>query len=283
MHILIIFALLFFQVPKANPYHVWIIAGQSNAVGSAPMPARVPVIAGAVRVDAGGNWTPLREPAGIYKDAAYGFSSSFARAIIKHTGNRVAIINCAQGSSGIMQWQKGGTLYDTCMRLARGKTIDGIIFVQGEQDAKADGHYMDWCKHFRAMVWDFRTDLKSNTPIYLVALGDFPAPTSQLFPNWETVKRQQIMAGRLPHVFVVSADGLEKDWPGIHYTRAGYDALGRRVGMTKNFYDKLRRREYPPLGDLADAIYWQEMGDKEPMKAYLDAVSTVKVKYPKPV
>jgi hypothetical protein len=42
-----------------------------------------------------------------------------------------------------------------------------------------------------------------------------------------------------------------------------------------------RRKEYPPLADLADAIYWQSQGDDSKMQAYLAAVSTVKEKYPK--
>jgi hypothetical protein len=47
-------------------------------------------------------------------------------------------------------------------------------------------------------------------------------------------------------------------------------------------YAELRRREYPPLSELADAIYWQENGDKEPMKAYIKKCTAVKDKYPKP-
>jgi hypothetical protein len=43
----------------------------------------------------------------------------------------------------------------------------------------------------------------------------------------------------------------------------------------------MRQPEYPPLGDLADAIYWQNEGDSSKMTAYLAAVEAVKVKYPK--
>ena len=46
-------------------------------------------------------------------------------------------------------------------------------------------------------------------------------------------------------------------------------------------YKELRAPEYPPLSDLADAIYWQSQGDNTKMEAYLAAVDAVKQKYPK--
>lgn len=48
-------------------------------------------------------------------------------------------------------------------------------------------------------------------------------------------------------------------------------------------YQRLRRQEYPPLADLADALYWQAQGDDSKMTAYLAAVEAVKQKYPKGV
>lgn len=47
-------------------------------------------------------------------------------------------------------------------------------------------------------------------------------------------------------------------------------------------YQRLRRPEYPPLTDLADAIYWQQQGDDSKMEAYVAACEAVKAKYPKP-
>jgi hypothetical protein len=46
-------------------------------------------------------------------------------------------------------------------------------------------------------------------------------------------------------------------------------------------YQRLRQPEYPPLADLADALYWQSQGDESKMTAYLAAVDAVKQKYPK--
>ena len=46
-------------------------------------------------------------------------------------------------------------------------------------------------------------------------------------------------------------------------------------------YQTLRRNEYPPLSDLADAIYWQANGDNTKMANYLARVEMIKNKYPK--
>ena len=46
-------------------------------------------------------------------------------------------------------------------------------------------------------------------------------------------------------------------------------------------YQELRKKEYPPLADLADALFWQANGDTSKMTAYLAQVAAVKEKYPK--
>lgn len=59
----------------------------------------------------------------------------------------------------------------------------------------------------------------------------------------------------------------------------------RQSEMTQEFertqYQRDRVTEYPPLTDLADALYWQSQGDESKMTAYLAAVDAVKAKYPK--
>lgn len=54
-----------------------------------------------------------------------------------------------------------------------------------------------------------------------------------------------------------------------------------REELEKTQYQRLRVREYPPLSDLADALYWQAQGDSEPMARYVAACEAVKAKYPK--
>lgn len=46
-------------------------------------------------------------------------------------------------------------------------------------------------------------------------------------------------------------------------------------------YQRNRVNEYPPLTELADALYHQQNGDDSKMTAYLAKVDAVKQKYPK--
>ena len=47
-------------------------------------------------------------------------------------------------------------------------------------------------------------------------------------------------------------------------------------------YQRQRQPEYPPLADLADALYWASTGDSSKLDAYYKACEAVKAKYPKP-
>ena len=46
-------------------------------------------------------------------------------------------------------------------------------------------------------------------------------------------------------------------------------------------YQRKRQKEYPPLTELADALYHQSKGDDTKMTAYLAKCEAVKQKYPK--
>lgn len=46
-------------------------------------------------------------------------------------------------------------------------------------------------------------------------------------------------------------------------------------------YQRKREKEYPPLTELADALYHQQNGDDTKMTAYLAKCEAVKQKYPK--
>jgi hypothetical protein len=50
----------------------------------------------------------------------------------------------------------------------------------------------------------------------------------------------------------------------------------------KSDYKARRVKEYPPLQDFADALYWAQRGDPSKLDAYLAACDAVKKKYAKP-
>ena len=48
-------------------------------------------------------------------------------------------------------------------------------------------------------------------------------------------------------------------------------------------YEGKRVREYPPIPDLIDALYWQSRGDLSKLADYFNRCEAVKRKHPKPL
>jgi hypothetical protein len=71
----------------------------------------------------------------------------------------------------------------------------------------------------------------------------------------------------------------EQTKPTVEEINAEIERL-KTVELAK-YYQKPRQEEYPPLADLADALYWQSRGDDTKMMAYIAACDAVKQKYPK--
>jgi hypothetical protein len=73
-------------------------------------------------------------------------------------------------------------------------------------------------------------------------------------------------------------------------TAGAFDAQGNQVEIDMDAvnawvdseaYKNKRAPEYPPLTDLADALYHQSKGDETKLTAYLAKCEAVKQKYPK--
>jgi hypothetical protein len=61
-----------------------------------------------------------------------------------------------------------------------------------------------------------------------------------------------------------------------------YNEATVQAYIDSHAYIEKRQREYPPLADLADALYHQSKGDETKLTAYLAKCEAVKTKYPKP-
>jgi hypothetical protein len=81
-----------------------------------------------------------------------------------------------------------------------------------------------------------------------------------------------------PTVVTIRGDvAYDKDENIVAYNEATVQAY-----MDANAYIPKRQSEYPPLTDLADALYHQSKGDETKLTAYLAKCEAVKTKYPKP-
>jgi hypothetical protein len=97
----------------------------------------------------------------------------------------------------------------------------------------------------------------------------------------EFSSRFEIIVGADPNGTAVTA--TEEDRWGFTWEEyvEVYDSLVEEWEFSQ--YQRHRQPEYPPLADLADALYWQSKGNDIKMAAYLAAVDAVKAKYPKGV
>ena len=67
----------------------------------------------------------------------------------------------------------------------------------------------------------------------------------------------------------------------VNGNEVSYDAQAVQSYVDNHAYIAKRQSEYPPLTDLADALYHQSKGDETKMTAYLAKCEAVKQKYPK--
>ena len=81
--------------------------------------------------------------------------------------------------------------------------------------------------------------------------------------------------------------GEELEWVDTIQTKPTEEELQAEIVRLQAVYDaneyqRRRAAEYPPLADLADALYHQSKGDETKLTAYLAKCEAVKTKYPKP-
>jgi Carbohydrate esterase, sialic acid-specific acetylesterase len=240
------------EIPQAyrGQMSLFILAGQSNMVGWAPVPEeektdpRIYVFSNDYR------WRVAGEPIDhafnqvdkISEDrnAAFGPSLAFALASLdRHPEVVIGLIPCAKDSTGIVQWQRNlsdQSLYGSCLKRARAAStmgrVAGVLFFQGETDALDPALYprpepqaFDWAPLFTAFITDLRNDLhKSELPVVFAQLG--PEPLSKDFPNWDVVKEQQSSID-LPMTAMITTDDLPL-LDGLHFTADSYRTIGRR-------------------------------------------------------
>lgn len=240
------------EVPDAyrGNLSLFILAGQSNMTGWAPLPDNNPFDE---RVFTFGNdyhWRVAREPVdSAYHqvdqvsadgEALFGPSVAFALASLSRNPDIViGLVPCAKGASTILQWQRDlsdQSLYGSCLKRALAASamghVSGIMFFQGETDALNPDLYpypepkaSEWAELFTQFITDLRNDLGNpELPVVYAQLGGNGAP--EAFSNWELVKQQQISV-QLPQTAMITTDDLLL-MDGLHFTTDSYINIGRR-------------------------------------------------------
>jgi hypothetical protein len=240
------------EIPKKHQgqMRLFILAGQSNMVGMAPIPEGEKTDPHIYVFGKDYRWRIADHPiedafnqvdmVSQNGDAAFGSAMEFAFASLeRHPEIVIGLIPCAKSSSGIVQWQRNlgdQSLYGSCLKRARAAspmgTISGILFFQGETDAadpiqypEPPPHPWEWSDLFTAFITDLRNDLhQPELPVVFAQIGTNWSP--QAYPNWDVVMNQQATLE-----LDMSAKIITEDLPlldGIHFTADSYRIIGKR-------------------------------------------------------
>lgn len=229
-----------------KPLKVFILAGQSNMVGSGQSeelpeeyrtsPANVQVLA------RNGKLGPL-QPRG-----RFGPEVSFSHAIAKAwPEEQIVIVKLAIGGTSALAWspewteagakitqnERSGPLYRRLMELVKTLTdsrdteIVAMLWAQGGRDGRYEAAAKDYQQNLTKIIAAVRRDLgNENLPFLLAQTVDAPPAR---FPHIGKVRAdQQRVAEELPHTRLISSDGLAKHRDNVHFNTEGQLELGQR-------------------------------------------------------
>ncbi len=241
---------------------LYVIAGQSNAVGYGRTPAYDPSEIGIHSFCTDGRWDTASRPLNDATDSTRPVMTdvclpaqspflTFAKTLHRVLHYPIGLIPTALGGSPLDAWnkRKNGPLYQNMLETVRlcGGKICGVLWYQGCTDGFHVETAETYYDRFVAMVSDWREDLGDPTlPFFTVQLNRIIQPRMvDSDRGWSLVRDAQRRAAHLPHIYVSPAIDLMMS-DRIHNSAAGNVMLGERMAHLA------LRREYG-LAYLADA------------------------------
>ncbi len=151
-----------------NDLHIYLLIGQSNMAGRAPLTDDVSgVIERCYLLNGQDEWEPAQNPLNRYSTIRKGLGMqrlgpgyAFAQAMLVQDAHiQIGLVVNARGGSSIREWAKGSKAYDDAVRrtrkaMERGE-LKGIIWHQGESDS-SDAQYLE---KLAALIVNLRADL----------------------------------------------------------------------------------------------------------------------------
>lgn len=221
---------------------LWIVAGQSNAVGYGREPVEDPPETGLHLLRQDGRWAlashPLHDGTGTAFPASrenYNGGHSpflhFARLLGRELGVPIGLIPSALGGSPLEAWhpQRGPLFRSLLGQVERaGGKVKGMIWCQGESDAEP-GLAEDYLQRFLESVDGWRKAL-GDIPIVTVQCGRYRSRNpGEEDREWSRVREAQRLAPkRRDRLAVVPALDIPLD-DTIHYSSAGNMVLAERL------------------------------------------------------
>lgn len=244
----------------AQKLHLFLIAGQSNAVGQGMANKSVvcsPGVAFAY-LSATDSLVALSDPfgerVGHFEPAGTGsIAPALAQELHRLTGEGVVLVSAARGGASCHQraelgnygtWAAMGKLplLDEAVATTKramvktGLPLSGMIWLQGERDANAIADSLMTGAHYLAaltsVIHRFRQTIGSNVPVYIVQTGYQIGRTTS---GSDAVRAAQLaVANSLPKTYVAYREtgefgkrGWMKDV--VHYNQTGLNDIGQKT------------------------------------------------------
>lgn len=237
-----------------TPIDLFLIGGQSNALGEGNASASPVPISGTVKQYVGGSVSNGADPVGAANTGSAW--PSFGIAYHAMTGRAVGFIPMAVGGSAQLNaaqaeesWDVGGALVPLALSarddavaafIAAGfnPVFRGVLWLQGEADAAAITAHptsidaTDYRTAFVNMINRFRAAPFDQTPFFVFRLGTATGSFSGYEPAMAKLRsEQEFVADSDSHVCIVyygTAEFAQRNLMAddLHYTQAGYNEMG---------------------------------------------------------
>jgi hypothetical protein len=234
-----------------RPLKVFVFAGQSNMAGLRSNATELKDTALAGPQDNlsffNGEWVPLAPgtvqnvPTSTIKNReerlrqGFGPEVSFASQVSQALGEPVGVVKLALGRTSLhRQWQPGKAngLYEQLRQMVQDASkqrpveVIGMLWMQGESDAKAPAEAKAYADNLRNLVETARRDFGNPGMIFVAGRINLPGPEDPA--SMETVR--EALAGQdLKDYGWVDCDDLTTVSDRLHFDTRGLEELGSRM------------------------------------------------------
>ncbi len=232
---------------------VFLVAGQSNAVGNAQALSGINAATGTVLQYNAGTLKSINDPATGNAQSPW---PAFGVSYYTLTGKRVIIVNTAINGSaqtvkagdlqGFGNWDTTGTCYGNAIdTMAKAMTylqvhgytahFKGILWIQGETDAiRINSAQIDSTEYrlaFEKMIGRFRTQYGMTTPFYIWKIGTYFTSEDDAFFQVQTVQQNIANGDSLTNMVSYNAPYYRQrglmNGDSIHWDKTACNEAGR--------------------------------------------------------
>jgi hypothetical protein len=148
----------------------------------------------------------------------------------------IGLVSNARGSSKIAEWQKGERYFTEAVRRVKAvcgdKKIDGILWLQGEQDAVEQADYERYAERFARFIGDIREALGGQEIPFIACeiWGDLEYAEERYHRGICEVNRQiKEVVDKTENCAWISSKGVaHTKGEEVHFAKEGMRALGYR-------------------------------------------------------